>query len=126
MSKKKGQDRAPRARILGALVPTLDSDIFAQTIDAIETRLADLGFSLVAATTVDDRDVAAQKAQALLDIGIEGLFLSGVTHNDRLHDLIDRAQVPAIVISFFFTPAFIDPRSAMTTKKPSMPQPLFW
>ena len=40
-----------RSKILGALIPTIDSDIFAQTIDAIESQLDEHGFSLVVATT---------------------------------------------------------------------------
>ncbi len=94
-----------RSKILGALIPTLDSDIFSQTITAIERRLADYGFSLVVATTEDDRDLELRKASALLNIGVEGLFLSGVTHNDDLHALLDRTSVPAVAISYF-NPAY--------------------
>lgn len=90
-----------RSKIIGALVPTLDSDIFAFTIDAIENRLAGFGLSLVVATTGDDRQIEVEKAKALIDIGVEGIFLSGVTHDAALHDLIDRTGVPAVAISYF-------------------------
>ena len=90
-----------RTKMLGALIPTLDSDIFAQTINAIENRLAELGFSLVVATTDDNRETETRKAQELLDIGVEGLFLSGIAHDEALHALIDRTKVPAIVISYY-------------------------
>ena len=90
-----------RSKIVGALVPTLDSDIFAQTIDVMENRLGDFGISLVVATTNDDRHIEARKAQELLDIGVEGLFLSGITHNDALHALIERTRVPTIAMSYF-------------------------
>ncbi len=90
-----------RSKIVGALIPTLDSDIFAQTIDAMESRLAEFGFSLVVATTDDNREIEARKAHELLDIGVEGLFLSGITHNEELHALIERTQVPAVAISYF-------------------------
>ena len=90
-----------RSRIVGALVPTLNSDIFAQTIDVMENRLGDFGISLVVATTNDDRHVEARKAQELLDIGVEGLFLSGITHNEALHALIERTRVPTIAMSYF-------------------------
>ncbi|NRB03859.1 MAG: LacI family DNA-binding transcriptional regulator [Rhodobacteraceae bacterium] len=90
-----------RSKILGALIPTIDSDIFAQTIDAIEGQLDEHGFSLVVATTGDNREVEARKAQEILDIGVEGLFLTGVTHNDHLHDLIRRTEIPTVAISYF-------------------------
>ncbi|GMG83144.1 LacI family DNA-binding transcriptional regulator [Paralimibaculum aggregatum] len=90
-----------RSKILGALIPTLDNAIFASTIDAIESRLGDFGLSLVVATTGEDPEVEARKAQGLLDIGVEGLFLSGITHHDTLHALIEHTAVPAVVISYY-------------------------
>lgn len=90
-----------RSKIIGALVPTLDSDIFALTLDAMESSLTEYGLSLVVATTDDDADIELEKARALLDIGVEGLIISGVTHNDALHALIRRTQVPTIAISYY-------------------------
>ncbi len=90
-----------RTRIIGALIPTLESDIFALTLDAIESRLDDFGLSLVVATTDEDADKEARKAKELLDVGVEGLILSGISHSDALHSLIERTRVPAIVTSYY-------------------------
>ena len=90
-----------RSKIVGALIPTLDNDIFALTVDAIESRLGDFGFSLVVATTNEDPEMEALKAKELLDIGVEGLFLSGVSHSEALYALIDRTRVPAVAISYY-------------------------
>jgi LacI family transcriptional regulator len=90
-----------RTRILGALIPTLDNDIFSLTINAIENRLVDFGFSLVVATTDDDQEKEARKAQELLDIGVEGFFLTGVMHSDALTALLNRARRPAVTISCY-------------------------
>ena len=90
-----------RSKILGALIPTLNSDIFAQTLNALENRLADFGFSLVVATTDDDAEIETRKAQELLDIGVEGFVLSGIAHSRQMLELIERAQVPAIAISYY-------------------------
>ncbi|MEL6521732.1 MAG: substrate-binding domain-containing protein, partial [Pseudomonadota bacterium] len=90
-----------RTRILGALIPTIEHDIFGLTIDTIEDRLADLGLSLVVATTDDDPIKEERKAKELLDIGVEGLFLSGMQHSDTLYGLIDHTKVPAVAISCF-------------------------
>ena len=49
-----------RSKILGALIPTIDSDIFAQTIHAIEDKLGDCGYCLVVATTGYKREVEAR------------------------------------------------------------------
>ena len=90
-----------RSRILGALVPTLDNDIFAMTLNAMENRLVELGFSLVVATTDEDPEKEALKARELLENGVEGLVLTGTTHIDALYKMLERWRVPAVVISCF-------------------------
>ena len=90
-----------RSKILGALIPTLESDIFARTINAIENTLADLGYSLVVATTNDDPKIEAGKAKELLKIGVEGLFLTGVNHDCELLSMIERRSIPSVVLSFY-------------------------
>ncbi|WP_411957343.1 substrate-binding domain-containing protein [Paracoccus homiensis] len=90
-----------RTRIVGALIPTLDNAIFARFLDAIESQLAPHQLSLIVATTNDDPEREAQKAQHLVDIGAEGLILSGITHSDALYRLIERVQMPAIATSYF-------------------------
>lgn len=90
-----------RTKIIGALIPSLDNDIFAITIDEIEARLGEFGFSLVVATTGEDPEKEAVRAKELLDIGVEGLFLSGVSHSEDLKELLQRTRVPAVAISYF-------------------------
>ena len=90
-----------RTRILGALIPTLDNAIFASTIEAIEKRLGDFGYSLVVATTSGDPGQELRRARELLDIGVEGFFLSGITHDDALVALLENRDVPIIAISHF-------------------------
>lgn len=88
-----------RTRVVGALVPTLDNAIFARFLDGLESRLTGFGLSLVVATTDYDHRLEAQKAQELVNIGAEGLFVTGVDHDPTLLQLIDRVQMPTIAIS---------------------------
>lgn len=92
-----------RTQILGALVPTLENDIFAITLNAMENRLVELGFSLVVATTDEDPEKETRKAKELLDNGVEGLVLTGKTHSDELYEMLEKRGVPALVISCFDT-----------------------
>ncbi|MEM6587102.1 MAG: LacI family DNA-binding transcriptional regulator [Pseudomonadota bacterium] len=90
-----------RTRLLGALIPTLESDIFALTVSSMEQTLVQHGFSLIVATTDDDPETEARKARELVDVGVEGFFISGVTHSDAFYDLLRRTRVPALAISYF-------------------------
>lgn len=90
-----------RTRLLGALIPTLESDIFSLTLNSIEQTLAHHGFSLIVATTDDDPDTEARKAKELIDVGVEGFFVTGVDHSDALYDLLRRTNVPTVAISYY-------------------------
>lgn len=90
-----------RTRLLGALIPNLESDIFTMTVSSIEQTLVERGFSLIVATTDDDPDKETRKAKELVDVGVEGFFVTGAEHSDALFDLLRRTQVPAVAISCF-------------------------
>lgn len=105
-----------RSKIFGALIPSLDNDTFALTIEAIERRLGQFGFSLVVATTAEVPEQEVQRAKELLDIGVEGLFLPGISHEAALYDLLARRRVPAIAISYF-DPGFSYPTIGYDNRK---------
>lgn len=90
-----------RTKILGALVPTLENDIFAMTLNATENRLVELGFTLIVASTDADPATEEYKVRELLETGVEGLFLTGTTHADAVYAMLDRWRVPAVAISCF-------------------------
>ncbi|MDE0347522.1 MAG: LacI family DNA-binding transcriptional regulator [Boseongicola sp.] len=90
-----------RTHVVGALVPTLDNAIFSRFLDALEEGLAGYGLSLVVATTKDDPDREAERARGLVDIGVEGLIVSGVTHSPVLDALIENRELPVVATSYF-------------------------
>ncbi|MES0827402.1 LacI family DNA-binding transcriptional regulator [Ruegeria sp. SCPC11] len=98
-----------RTRFVGALVPTLDNAIFARFLAALERKLSDHQLSLIVATTEARLDIEAEKAKSLVDIGAEGLIITGATHSPAFHDLIERTMLPTIITSFF------DPENPLPT-----------
>ena len=90
-----------RTRFVGALVPTLDNAIFARFLAALERKLAEHELSLVVATTNSDQEIEADKASGLIDIGAEGLIITGASHSAALYELLERTSLPTIITSFF-------------------------
>lgn len=90
-----------RSRIVGALIPTLDNAIFARVLDGLEGRLAQQKLSLIVSTTDDDPLVEAQKALGLIEIGAEGLIVSGIHHDAAFEKLVDRMSIPVVGLSYF-------------------------
>ncbi len=92
-----------RTRMIGALIPTLDNAIFARVLDLMEQTLAQAGLSLVVSATTGDPLREVEKAKALVNIGVEGLVVVGVSHHPDFERLIDRARMPVVAISCFDT-----------------------
>ncbi|QBF30904.1 LacI family DNA-binding transcriptional regulator [Thalassococcus sp. S3] len=90
-----------RSRMVGALVPTLDHAIFARFLEALEQRLAELGQSLVVSTTGGDPEVEAAKARELLDVGAEGLIVSGISQSGAFLERMEATDVPVVATSYF-------------------------
>jgi LacI family transcriptional regulator len=90
-----------RSHVVGALIPTLDNAIFARLLDGLEGQLARHKLSLIVATTDDDPLVEVQKAQELIDIGAEGLFVTGIHHDAAFEKLVDRVNIPVVATSYY-------------------------
>ncbi len=90
-----------RTRTIGALVPTLDHSIFARYLNALEDRLSELGYGLIVSVTNGSGDIEVKKAHNLLDMGVEGVIVSGRSHAEGLNRLLRRFDVPMIITSYF-------------------------
>jgi len=90
-----------RTRTIGVLIPTLDHAIFAKFLNELEDKCSELGFTLVVSITDSNLDTEVQKAATLLNMGVEGLVVSGKAHGSEFDDLIDRFDVPVVITSYF-------------------------
>ena len=92
-----------RTHTIGAVLPTLSASIFSRFIDAMEDHLALKGYALVVATTRNIPEKEAKRARDLMDMGAEGLVLSGAQQTASLLSLLDSAGIPAICSSIHET-----------------------
>lgn len=98
-----------RSRTIGAVIPTLAHSIFATFLRAVEEELAGHGYALVIATTGGDLEREAQRARALIDLGAEGLIVSGIERAAGFEQLLAGGRIPVVATSFF------DPRNPIPT-----------
>ena len=94
-----------RTRTIGAVIPTIESSMFARFIGALESTLGRHGYALVTATTGFDQAVEARRAQDLIGLGAEALAVLGLEHDESLLRAAQRRGVP-IVCTHVFEPDF--------------------
>jgi LacI family transcriptional regulator len=86
-----------RTRTVGAIVPTLDNAIFANSTHALQQRLYESGYTLVIASHEYDLTAELDIARSLVARGIDGLALVGVDHDARLLPLLDARAIPYVL-----------------------------
>ena len=98
-----------RTRTIAAVVPTLAHSIFARFLSGVEIELAKSDYGLIIATTDSDQAQELKRVRELLNLGAEGLILTGRTHSPELLKLVTRRDLPTVCISIY------DPESELPT-----------
>jgi len=86
-----------RTRTIGAVIPTLDNAIFANTVHALQKALDEAGYTLLLASHEFDAGVEARVTEALVERGVDGLVLLGATHHPSVLRMLDTHQIPYVL-----------------------------
>lgn len=86
-----------RTMTVGAIIPTLESAIFASGINAVENRLDQDGYTLLLAVTNYDRAHEYRQVRTLIERGVDGMILVGQDHAPETFELLARQRCPFIL-----------------------------
>ena len=82
-----------RSDTVGAVIPTLDNAIFASTVQALQSALAERGRTLLLAAFDYDAGREREQVESLIERGIDGLMLTGEARDPGLYALLRRHAV---------------------------------
>ncbi|MDU0341283.1 LacI family DNA-binding transcriptional regulator [Bosea rubneri] len=86
-----------RSMTIGAIVPTLDSAIFARALQAMQATLAQSGYLLLVASHEASPAAETQAVRALLGRGVDGLMLVGAERAPETTALLRASGVPVVL-----------------------------
>jgi LacI family transcriptional regulator len=95
--------RQSQTRLIGLVVPTLKYALYATFYEALQERLATMGFFALLTTSDYDLALEAEQARRLVQQGAQGLVLVGKTHERTLTEFLKRTRVP-YVNTYVFDP----------------------
>ncbi len=98
-----------RSRTMGAIVPTVDSALFAKIVEGLQQSIHAQGYQLLLASSGYSPQREAAEVRALLERGIDGLMLIGRTRLPETTVMLLGRGVP------FVTTCHHDPASAWPT-----------
>ncbi len=85
-----------RSHTIGAVIPTLESAIFASGVNAVEKRLTAAGYTLLLAVTNYDLEHEYEQVKALIERGVDGMILVGRDHDVDTLNMLERQRCPFI------------------------------
>jgi len=85
-----------RSRTMGAIVPTIDSALFAGVVEGLQQAIHVGGYQLLLASSRYDLEQEASEVRALLERGVDGLMLIGSAHAPATLAMLRRHGVPFV------------------------------
>jgi LacI family transcriptional regulator len=92
-----------RTYIAGAVIPTLDDEIFAAQVSAMQSAFAQKGITLFLGSSNYDQDQSLVHVRAMLARGVEALAVAGEAHRPEVFEAIAARHVP-YVITYSYRP----------------------
>lgn len=85
-----------RSRTIGAIFPSLDSDLFGGVLETFQKELAKASYTVIAASTGYETDQEAVHVRNLLQSGVDALMLVGGERPKASARLLTRASIPIV------------------------------
>lgn len=87
-----------RSGTIGLVVPTIDHTIFAEVIQSFSDGVDERGFTILLATHGYDLEREYAVVRKMLEHRVDGLALIGLNHADETFALIERQEVPGLLL----------------------------
>ncbi|WP_053572618.1 LacI family DNA-binding transcriptional regulator [Caballeronia cordobensis] len=86
-----------RARMVGAIVPTLDNAIFARAVQGLQSTLSGAGYQLLISAHEYSLSTETEAARALLERAVDALVLVGAEHAHETWDMVRSSRIPVLI-----------------------------
>lgn len=87
-----------RSRMIGAVIPTLDNAIFANSVNALQGTLAESGYTLLLGSHAYDPAIELQVTRELIERGADGIVFVGTDHDPQIYRMLATFRTPYVLI----------------------------
>ncbi len=83
-----------RTRIMGAVLPSLSSELFGGALESFQKTAADAGYTVLVASSDYDPERECTHIRNLLESGVEALLLVGAERDPAIYRMIEANHIP--------------------------------
>lgn len=87
-----------RTNTVGAVIPTMENDIFARGLQSFQEALSNAGVTLLVASSGYDMEREAEQIRALVGRGADGLLLIGAARPASTYEFLKRRAIPYVLV----------------------------
>lgn len=85
-----------KTRTMGAIIPTVDSALFAKLVDGMQQAIHEHGYQLLLASTNYSPAREAGEVRALIERGVDAMMLVGRSRDPELYELLHSKGIPFV------------------------------
>lgn len=86
-----------RSRMIGAVVPSLDSSLFGRTIEVFQSAISAAGYHLILASHNYDIAKEHENIIQMVSRGVDALLLIGSSRDEGIYDLLKAKNIPYVL-----------------------------
>jgi len=90
--------RTGKTRLIGVIIPKIDSDSISQCIAGVSEILTQVGYQLLLANTENDTEKEIDYIETFKETNVEGIILLGTIKTPKLSNLIKTSGIPFVVL----------------------------
>ena len=86
-----------KSRMIGAIVPSLDNNLFARALKVFQDQVSQAGYTLVVASDNYDAKQERKHVTQMVSHGVDALLLVGGTHDEDIYQLLQAKEIPYVL-----------------------------
>ncbi|MDN2664576.1 LacI family DNA-binding transcriptional regulator [Psychromonas sp. 14N.309.X.WAT.B.A12] len=86
-----------RSRMIGAVIPSLDSSLFGRTIEVFQNQISTAGYNMMLASNNYNPEKEYEHITQMVSHGMDALILVGQSRDKSLYDLLKAKDIPYVL-----------------------------
>ncbi|WP_372881242.1 LacI family DNA-binding transcriptional regulator [Psychromonas sp.] len=86
-----------RSRMIGAVIPSLDSSLFGRTIEVFQTQISTSGYNMMLASNNYNAEKEYEHITQMVSHGMDALLLVGHSRDKRIYELLKAKNIPYVL-----------------------------
>ncbi|MEP3348580.1 MAG: LacI family DNA-binding transcriptional regulator [Marinomonas sp.] len=86
-----------RSRMIGSIVPSLDSSLFGRTIEVFQSHISTAGYNLILASNNYDAEKEREHINQMVSHGVDALLMIGNSRDESIYRLLQAKNIPYVL-----------------------------